>query len=223
MSLGDIGGPPRTRTAHQYVLKSLRDAILNGQLGGGARLMQADLAAQLGVSVTPVREALRDLATQGLVEFDPHRGALVRSLDVHEVRELYELRMILEPMHVRRTFGLVTDAQLDRAAELRDRMEETDSLTDWAELNRQFHAALTVADSRSRLASIIAGLRDSASIFVSMSLSTSPERLAESNAEHAQLLEFYRRRDLAVVERLTIGHLQTTLDTIEWAHGEGLL
>jgi DNA-binding GntR family transcriptional regulator len=223
MSLGDIVAGARAKTAHQYVLKSIRDAILNGHLSGGTRLVQSELATQLDVSITPVREALRDLAGEGLVIFDPHRGALVRSLDVDEVRELYELRIVLEPIHVRRVFDRVTDEQIDVADGLRQRMQDTDDIDDWAELNRQFHAALTAVDSTSRLAKILAGLRDSASLFVSLSLGASEERLRESNLEHAELVEFYRRRDLAAVEQLTVKHLQTTLTTIEEAHEQGLL
>jgi DNA-binding GntR family transcriptional regulator len=223
MPIAGLGGVTRTKTAHQYVLKSLRDAILSGQLGGGTRLVQADLAEQLDVSITPVREALRDLVGEGLVIFDAHRGALVRALDVDEVRELYELRIVLEPMHVRRVFAQITDEQIDVADALRLRMEETEDIGDWAELNRQFHAALTAVDHESRLAKIIAGLRDSASLFVSLSLGASEDRVRESNEEHAQLVELYRKRDLAAVEALTVRHLQTTLTTIEEAHSEGLL
>ena len=64
---------------------------------GGTRIIQSEIASQLEVSVTPVREALRDLAAEELVIFDPHRGALVRSLDLEEVKEIYQLRMVLSP------------------------------------------------------------------------------------------------------------------------------
>lgn len=223
MVIGDIGGGRRAKTAHQYVLKSLRSAILGGQLPGGTRLVQTDLASQLDVSITPVREALRDLAGEGLVLLDAHRGALVRELDMDEVRELYELRIILEPIHVRRVFPRVLDKHIDVAESLLERMESTDDLGDWAELNRQFHSMLTAVDHDSRLAKILSSLRDSASLFVSLSLAASEERLRESNVEHRTLVTLYRERDLAEVERLTVQHLQTTLNTIEEAHEQGIL
>ncbi len=223
MSLGEIGNEARAKTAHQYVLRSLRNAIISGQLSSGTRLVQADLATRLDVSITPVREALRDLAGQGLVTLDAHRGALVRSLDIQEVSELYELRIILEPIHVRRVFPQVTDEQIDFAESLRQQMMETEDLGDWAELNRQFHSTLTAVDTSSRLAKILAGLRDSASLFVSLSLAASDERLRESNVEHKELIELYRLRDLPAVELLTVQHLQTTLTTIEEAHDKGIL
>ena len=223
MSLGQISSTGRARTVHEYVLKSLREAIIDGRLGGGTHLVQTELASQLDVSTTPVREALRDLATEGLVVFDPHRGALVRSLDVGEVRELYELRIALEPLMVRRVIGKITDEVLHAADQLRKQMEQTSSLTEWAELNRQFHAALSSPDQDSRLASILTGLRDSASPYVGMSLGASMDRIAESNREHAALIELYRSHDVEKTVALTVQHLHTTVATIEDAHEGGLL
>ena len=75
------------QTAHEYVREVLRRSILNGDLPGGSRLVQAELAATLEVSTTPIREALRDLASEGLVRFDPHRGAVVTELDDEDLRD----------------------------------------------------------------------------------------------------------------------------------------
>ena len=221
MGLGEIVGGGRTKTAHQYALKSLRDAILTGQLAGGTHLVQTELASSLDVSITPVREALRDLASEGLVVFDPHRGALVRSLDLEEVRELYELRIILEPLHIEKVFPKITDEHIELAESLRHRMESTYDLPEWAELNRQFHAALTSVDHTSRLATILAGLRDNASAFVTLSLVDSSERIEESNVEHAQLMTLYRNRDLEAIKKFTIQHLETTLRRVEESYKAG--
>lgn len=220
---GQSRSPGRSRTAHEYVLRALREAIVDGQMPGGTRIIQSEIAGQLEVSVTPVREALRDLAAEGLVVFDPHRGALVRSLDLEEVREVYELRMVLEPLLVRRSVEKISSEQIDRADWLRTAMEATESITAWAELNRQFHEALALPGESSKLSSIIAGLRDSASAFVGISLRANPERLAQSNDEHARLVELYRRREVDAVVNLTLEHLRTTLTTIEEGHQSGIL
>lgn len=217
------GVQERTRTAHEYVLRALRDAIVDGRMPGGTRIIQSEIAAELNVSVTPVREALRDLAAEGLVVLDPHRGALVRNLDLAEVQEVYELRMILEPLLIRRSIGGIGAAQISWAEELRQQMEATKSVTTWAELNRQFHGTLAAPGEGSKLSSIISGLRDSASAFVGISLRANPERLAQSNVEHARLVELYRQQDVQGVIDLTLEHLRTTLVTIEEGHERGVL
>ncbi|MDQ1583328.1 MAG: hypothetical protein QOF36_1382 [Microbacteriaceae bacterium] len=223
MTLSQVTSQNRNLTAHSYVLNTMRDAILNGTLPGGARLIQADLAAQLEVSITPVREALRDLAGEGLVVFDPHRGSRVRSLDLAEVQELYELRIALEPLMVRRVINTITREQLARAEKVQHQLERTKDVSAWSELNRQFHATFAEGDRDSRLAVILSGLRDSASAYVSLSLGASAERTAESNAEHAELIALYRNKDLDGAVKLTVQHLRSTLATIVEAHEKGLL
>ncbi|WP_158253972.1 GntR family transcriptional regulator [Cryobacterium sp. Y50] len=217
-----VTGHGRPRTAHEYVLSSLRASILEGELTGGTRLIQSDIANQLEVSVTPVREALRDLVAEGLVVFDPHRGALVRSLNMEEVRELYELRVALEPLMVRRTIERLTDQEITRAHDLQVQISTTKDIASWVELNRKFHAVFAMPDEASRLSTILASLRDSASSYVAMSLVVSPQRVAQSNEEHSQLVALYRKRDVSGAIALTLQHLQTTLETIEEANNDGL-
>jgi DNA-binding GntR family transcriptional regulator len=223
VTLSKLTAPGRSRTAHEYVLTTLRSAILGGTLAGGTRLVQTELAAQLEVSTTPVREALRDLATEGLVFFDPHRGAVVRSLDIDEVREIYELRITLEPLMVRRVVDRLTDEQLAEAEELARRMREETNLSVWVDLNRDFHAIFSETSDGSRLAGILASLRDSASAYVSLSLEARPEQVPEANEEHSELVRLYRDRDANGVVELTLRHLRSTLSAIEQAHEKGAI
>jgi DNA-binding transcriptional regulator YhcF (GntR family) len=108
-SLQRLGPGPKRQTAHQYVVESLRNAIVEGVLTPGTRLIQAAIAEELEVSTTPVREALQDLAAEGLVRLDPHRGAIVYGFDLAECREIYELRMLLEELRPRSVFMLGDD------------------------------------------------------------------------------------------------------------------
>jgi DNA-binding GntR family transcriptional regulator len=183
--------------------------------------VQAELASQLGVSTTPVREALRDMASEGLVVFDPHRGAIVRPLDMEEVREIYELRITLEPLMVRRVADLITDEQLDRADGLAARMRIETNLSTWVELNREFHSVFSEIGEGSRLAGILASLRDSASAYVSLSLEARPEQVPQANHEHDELVKLYRERDADGALELTLQHLRSTLAAIEEAHERG--
>jgi DNA-binding GntR family transcriptional regulator len=218
-----FAAPARTRTAHEYVRETLRAAIMGGALPGGARLVQSELAERLGVSTTPVREALRDLATEGLVVFDPHRGALIRELDITEVRELYELRMTLEPLMVRRVIATITPEKLARAEELQQRMTEPCDHATWADLNHDFHAIFSEKDDSTRLATILAGLRDSAAPYVALSLDARPQQVEDANKEHAALLDLYRLGAVDEIVELTLAHLRSTLAAIEEAHEHGQL
>jgi DNA-binding GntR family transcriptional regulator len=216
-----LSSAPRNRTAHEYVRETLRAAVLDGTLASGQRLAQTELAEQLGVSTTPVREALRDLATEGLVVFDPHRGALVRSLDIDAVRELYELRMTIEPLMVRRVVEAVTPEQLARAEELQRRMEGTADTATWSALNRDFHAIFDEGQAGTRLASILGGLRDSAAPYVTLSLAAGATHVQQANVEHAALLDLYRRKVVDEAVEITLTHLRATLSAIEEAHRRG--
>lgn len=222
MSTAQFAAPQRARTAHEHARTALRAAILDGTLGAGARLVQTELANALGVSTTPVREALRDLATEGLVAFDPHRGALVRALALDEVREIYQLRIVLEPLMVERVIEDVTTDDLDRAADLCARMERESDISRWVELNRDFHAVLSGNSRDSRLETILAGLRDSAASYVAVSLQIGPLQTRKANDEHRELVRIYRRRDKDAAARLTVQHLESTLAAIEEGRNPGL-
>ncbi|GAA4733929.1 GntR family transcriptional regulator [Nocardioides endophyticus] len=219
MSLSQLpSGSGRNRTTHSYVLNTLRNAILDGTLAGGTRLLQAEIAEQFNVSITPVREALRVLAGEDLVELDPHRGARVRRLDLTEVQELYELRISLEPLMVRRMIAALSDDTLDAAENLVEQMRATSDVVAWSEQNRQFHAMLAEPERASRLSILLTGLRDSAAPYVRLSLAASYARRRESDDEHSQLVGHFRARDTEAAIALTVQHLRSTLRTIEDNH-----
>ena len=117
------------RTAHSYAYESLRAKILSGELPPGTALIQANLAKDLGISMTPVREALRNLATEGLVTMSTHRGATVTRLDIDDAKEIYRIRLQLEPSAVSAAVLQADSDLLDRAEQLLDRMAETSGAT----------------------------------------------------------------------------------------------
>jgi DNA-binding GntR family transcriptional regulator len=208
------------RTAHEFVRDTLRAQILNGSLDGGTRLVQADIAAQLRVSTTPVREALRDLATEGLIKLDAHRGATVLQLDLDDMRDIYELRELLEPLAMRRAAERLTDQQLEGAAALQERMDGERDPVAWVELNRQFHAVLVEAADSPRLAEILARLRDSAANYVGLSFTFRPQQLEKGNHDHHRILDACRRRDPDGAADGIAEHMRSTWKALEDAHWE---
>ncbi|MGH3728943.1 MAG: GntR family transcriptional regulator [Micromonosporaceae bacterium] len=223
MSLADIAGSHRSRTAHEFVRETLRKAILGGSLSGGTHLVQTEVAAELKVSTTPVREALRDLATEGLIFFDPHRGAVVRTLDLNEVREIYELRIALEPLMIRRVIASISPEAFQRAEELNAEMDQETDPSIWVDLNREFHALFAEADGGSRLSAILASLRDSAAAYVSLSLDARPQQMPDANEEHRRIIGAYLARDADQAIDITLAHLRATLAAIEDAHHTGAI
>lgn len=206
--------PQERRTAHQYVRDTLRRAILSGALAGGTRLVQADIAAQLKVSTTPVREALRDLAADGLILFDAHRGAIVRELSIAELVEVYDIRKALEPLAIRRAVEHLSDQEIDAAAALQDRMDAERDPGVWADLNAQFHWMLERTSDSPHLRSIVKSMQDIARVYVAHSLKMEPHRIAAGNREHREFLEAMRSRDADEAMALHVKHLEATLDSI---------
>ncbi len=210
------GGLPTNRqTAYEYVLNVLRRAILNGELKSGSRLVQADLAAVLDVSTTPVREALRDLATEGLVQFDAHRGAIVSELSADEVHQIYEIRMVLEPLAMRQAVPNITDALLTRLRELHESMLAEPHAVDWVDRNRVFHMAVYEASTSPRLASIIRNLQDASVMYIGASLQGQPQLRDEANHDHAAILEALTNRDVEAAVTALQAHLRTSIDAYD--------
>lgn len=218
MTLGlEMGEGPPHRTAHEYVRDSIRKAILRGTAAAGARLVQADLARELGVSTTPVREALRDLATEGLIDLDAHRGAVVRRLRAEDLLEIHELMRLLDPEAMRQAAEIGPHAELAEAEELAGRMEKEPDVADWVLLNLRFHALLVAAVQRPRLLGILAGLRDTVAPYTALALQQPGYPLELANRHHRTLLDAVRQGDTEAASSTSAEHVDLTLRGLERA------
>jgi DNA-binding GntR family transcriptional regulator len=205
----------RRTTAHQVAHATLRRAILSGDLPGGTRLVQAQLAHDLRLSTTPIREALRDLAAEGLIELDPHRGAVVRRLSLGDLREIYHLRLILEPEAMILAARNRTDEELARADELQSTMDSEVDPVAWTEMNREFHGILIRASRSPRMIAVLEQLRDVAMPYVAMALRrTEDHRFEVGNSDHRELLGHVRARLEKKAAAVTRRHLEATLSRL---------
>lgn len=143
----------------------LRGRILSGELSDGARLAEEDLAETLGISRTPVREALRRLAAEGLVELLPNRGARVPTWDDDDVEDIFELRALLESHAAHRAASRVDESALGELTSLCEAMEgvevdlaDVDGLTELATINRRWHSAVVAAADSPRLSALVSSL-----------------------------------------------------------------
>lgn len=212
--LSSLYNGQQRRTAHEIVRDTLRHAILNGSLPGGSRLVQADIAAQLNVSTTPVREALRDLTSDGLVQFDPHRGAVVYEIDMDELKEIYEIRKALESLAIRLATARITKAQLAEATAVQRQMVKVKDPSLWVEENWKFHQLLEDAAGSSRLAALVKNIQGTAALYVAHSVRLKPKRIQEGNAEHRAILDAMQQGDADKAADFLREHLDRTLEAI---------
>ncbi|MDG4663764.1 GntR family transcriptional regulator [Mycobacterium sp. 236(2023)] len=202
------------QTAHEFVREALRRAIFRGELAAGEHLIQAEVASQLSVSVTPVREAMRDLATEGLIVLDSHRGGIVRGTSREDLEEILRIREKLEPMAVDLSVRNVTDNELDRADQLAELMVGESDLGAWVELNRRFHCLLHDAMRSRHLTAIFNRLEDAAALCTAQSQRIEPSIRRRANDDHIDLLRAYRQRDADAALAIQIPHTALSLGSL---------
>jgi len=210
----DISSTPQQ--VRHWVADRLRADIVEGRLTPGQWLRQQRVANELGVSEMPVREALKQLAAEGLVEHVPYRGVRVVEFSVDDVEDLYESRATIEGMAARYAARTVTTEDLEELEDLHRRMQECETPRDLAlyrELNRRFHAVVFRASRRSYLARILSQLW---AAFPTMLWSTIPRVAVASvpgrdepdTAEHAEIIASLRAKDGKRAERAVRRHIE---------------
>jgi GntR family transcriptional regulator, trigonelline degradation regulator len=200
-----VAAPVRTQVLH-----NIRQAILTRRFKPGERLIERELCELTGVSRTPVREALRQLESQGLVEMVPNRGPVVAEITPEEAAEIYDARAALESLAARRFAERATD---DELAELTARLADIEMtvragrLTEMVERKDEFYAVL-FSGARNR---IIGQTMDSLQARIAYLRATSlaqPGRTAETVAEITEVVEAIQRRDAETAERLSRAHVE---------------
>lgn len=201
------------RTAHSYAYEMIREQILTGVLAPGAPLIQTVLAADLSISMTPVREALRDLASEGLVTQTPHRGAVVTRLDAADAIEITEIRLALEPDALARASLAMRDEDLAACEDAFQRLESA-TPAEWVPLTREFHTRLLAPTPSRRLRSVLESLIDFAALYVG---EAARRRDEVAQVEHRQILEAMARRDAPAVADLARRHFEHILEALHEA------
>ncbi|WP_417331303.1 GntR family transcriptional regulator [Halomonas cupida] len=205
------------KTRAQFVADDLRGRILGGEFQGGTQLRQDALASDYDVSRIPVREALLTLESEGLVEFHPHRGAFTTELSVARIRELFELRILLETHTLRRAIGCLTDADLKKAEDILEKYDKAlDSggeIGNWSEYNFAFHHALYAPSELPETLAIISQLNTKSDRYIRMQLLYTQE-IEKAEREHHGLLELARRGDVEQACELLKTHIQEACEGI---------
>ncbi len=185
----------RRTSLTEQITGELRRRILNGQLAEGTMLRQERLAADLGVSRIPLREAIRHLEAEGLVASELHKGTVVSSLSPGELEELFGIRMQLETWLFEAAIPRMTEADFARAAALIDEAAEAGHAENWSELNWRFHEAL-YCPSGSRIAlRLLRSVHDNAARYVNLQLVVVQGDVEHELSDHHAILAYARLRD----------------------------
>jgi len=211
------------QTMQEAVLEHLRNMILNRQLLPGERLAQDELAKQLDVSRTPIREALHKLASEGLVTISPYKGASVAEFSPSELEEIYSVRSALESHAAYLAAQRITDEELEQLEVLLHQIEEAFQKKDFLrllEVHHQFHASICVAAKQQRLCKLAIQHLELTDLYQRMALSLG-RGARDPVVEHKEILETLRRRDADAAEHLIRIHLQLTVsELLELFHEE---
>jgi len=198
------------KTLSNYVFATLRERILTGRYEPGARLDQAALANELGVSLIPLRETLRQLEAEGLVRIYPHRGAFVAERSPSEVQEIARIRIVLEELAAQQAAHCLDEATLERMTELNAQMDQAIRKKDMARLlvlNEQFHFVMYEVCHQPLLLQMIRGLWDRNRLYRQRTRYNDAQA-RQSQAEHRQMLAAFRAHNAQQAGQVMRRHIE---------------
>jgi DNA-binding GntR family transcriptional regulator len=204
------------RNASVAATELIREAIVDGTLEPGRRLKEEELARELGISRTPIREALLMLQAEGLVDAVPNRGAMVRVHTVEDLEDLYQLRALLEGYAARRAGTRITDEQIEALRESCNRFDALDFETELRELVREnmvFHSTILDVAGSGRLSSMVRRVIELPLVYRSY-IWYSPDQKRISAHYHRQILTALTARDSERAELVMKEHIFEARDLL---------
>jgi DNA-binding GntR family transcriptional regulator len=197
------------QTSSSAVLQLLRQSLDRGRWSPGEPLRQEEIAAELGVSRVPVREAFFQLQAEGLVQVVPNKGVYVRTLSAENLRELFRLRRLLEGDVLGDAVPLHTAATLNRLETVQAALDKARQVADWVAGDREFHESLYAPAERPETMATIRRLRFIVDRFYFARLKPST-RAQGWHEEHHALIRAVKRRDASAACKLLAAHLAET-------------
>lgn len=204
----------RHLTATAFVEASLRTAILSGRLPGGTALRQEDLATAFGVSRMPIREALRKLEAQALIDFKPHKGAVVTTISASDAADVYAIRMALEPAIFIRSIPNLMPDDFERAEDLIVEMDSEQDQGRMGELNRRFHMTLYGAAVCPKFLELTESYLVSFDLYLRFHLAVNVSGYLGQD-EHRAMLAAAKRRDTLQAVEILQTHINTAAQAIQ--------
>lgn len=196
-------------TLHQQVVEIIRDIIDTGELKLGQKIDEVQLSQSFGVSRTPIREALRILNNQGIVDLVPHKGAFIRQFSIKEIDDMFQVMAILEGMCAELAAAKMTPADLKKIEKLHKDLERNYKANDhkaYKKTNSILHALIQEIAGNAAINEVIAGLRQKILLFRFRQL-YEPERFKKSIREHRVLLDALKQKDSKKAKEAMQKHL----------------
>ncbi|MCL1854912.1 MAG: GntR family transcriptional regulator [Clostridia bacterium] len=208
----------------EIAYETLKQAIVTGVIPTGTRLVETEYADLMHISRTPLREALRKLERDGLVEYVPRRGVMVRAFTIADVEEIYTIRNALEMLTLP---AIINNATAEDIRSLREKLNQMDTLEEQNDIDRlsplarAFHVEMARISRLSRILRAIEGQDEYITRFSALSIAMESRRHA-AHREHHRLVDLVERKDLASYELLMRKHIErskeTCLDALHETH-----
>ena len=201
------------------VYRILKARIIKGDLTQGGKLFEAKIAEQLGVSRTPVREAIKGLAAEGLVKMTPNQGVVVINVSIEDLQEVLQIRRVLEGLAASIAAEKISQEEITKLEEIIKKMSMIISkpkpdVVAYSELNAEFHNLILIACGNKRLMKICNDLSSSDHRFRIRSLRNNPGRLKYSLKEHQDIVDALKKKDTEQADRLSRIHIENVLKNI---------
>lgn len=200
----------------EVVFNTLRDAILKGELDPGEHLMEVQLANRLGVSRTPIREAIRQLETEGLVVMTPRKGAVVAEITQKDLTDVLEVRKALEELAVELACSKITAEEVEKLKECDERFckaLDKNELTVIADMDEQFHDVIYEATGNKRLIQLLNNLRQQMYRY-RLEYIKDDKQWDVLREEHKRLVKAIEEKDIATAKAVTGHHIDNQEQTI---------
>ncbi len=201
--------------AARAVCDELRTRIISGEYSSGSELRIQSLAREFNVSIVPVREAIRTLAAEGLVKIRPRRSPTVAKPKLTEVKDISEIRILLEPILLQAAVPNHNRETLDRCHEVLKAEEGFERGWQKVALNREFHHALLFPSGKERLLKILEAQYESMSLLARTMVNAAMVRYDDSHGEHVRILEAVERRDTGLALDCLKDHLNRSHEKID--------
>jgi len=209
-------GPIARRSLHDEVVTRIRDMIIEGALAPGMRINETQLGQTLGVSRTPLREALKFLASEGLIELVASRGALVKSFSPKDVRDMLDVLAVLEAFAARLACRQASDAEIAGVRRIHDVMVDRYAARDRLEyfkLNQQIHSELLRLSGNAALASAHAAIQSRLKRIRYIG-NREPGKWADAMREHHEMIRHLEARDGDALAQVVTHHMEGTWERV---------